>query len=451
MRDRSDKTGGPLWTRGDMMFRVHGSGRESDRIIKIRRPFALVGQTAETDIGIADPSVSARHVYLHLDPRGVYVVDLVTRTGTRIKGTDQMVGWIRPGDWFEVAGRRLELLRVRIGGAKHNPPPCDADLLAETGPTPLVGVTLEPQRPADCPWVLGSELVFLGWSSSCGIQVRDSSIARTHCALVRTPSAAYIVDLWGHHTVAAGKPVRGAAILNDGDFLTLGSSPFRVRIEPASAVAPRQLQIETDAAATHDSVPITVAVSAQDALSRFEPDPERDPSGALVPQVVEPSRAYPLETVPAHSQRELLAWMMGTIQGGQGEVLRQQGEFQMAMTQLLRQIQQDNATLLNAHLARIESVDRELAALRTEIERRNLEPPPAPPSAPVLSPARALPMPRINHPIIPLRIVRKVPEPSRDPQGSTTWLLERVTQLETENRSAWKDLLGRLTAPRRSS
>ena len=49
--------------------------------------------------------------------------------------------------------------------------------------------------------------------------------------------------------------------------------------------------------------------------------------------------------------------MMGTIQGGQGEVLRQQGEFQHALTQLLREIQQDNAKLLNAHLERMERVD----------------------------------------------------------------------------------------------
>ena len=129
--------------------------------------------------------------------------------------------------------------------------------------------------------------------------------------------------------------------------------------------------------------------------------------------------------------------MMGTIQGGQGEVLRRQGEFQLAMTEVLRQIQQDNATLLDAHLARIESIDHEIAALRAELERRDARPrpaaaPPTPPPAP-----------------------DRPPEPPADrgpPRGEappTTWLLERVNQLEDENRSAWKDLLGRLS--RRSS
>ena len=59
------------------------------------------------------------------------------------------------------------------------------------------------------------------------------------------------------------------------------------------------------------------------------------------------------------------------------------------MTQLLRKIQEDNAKLLSAHLERMESVDRELASLRAEIQRRAIEP--APPAAPPLSAPRRRP------------------------------------------------------------
>ena len=76
MRNPNGRPGGSYWTDGDMMFRVHGAGREMDRIVKIRRPFALVGRSADSDICLSDAAVSDRHVYLHLDPRGVYVVDL---------------------------------------------------------------------------------------------------------------------------------------------------------------------------------------------------------------------------------------------------------------------------------------------------------------------------------------------------------------------------------------
>src|SRR5262245_55633968 len=162
MRDDRDTAGGPLWADGDMMFRVSGSGAGPDRLVKVRHPYALLGRAADADIALDDRAVSARHAYLHLDPRGVYAVDLVTRTGTRINGAPRMVGWLRPGDWVEVAGRRVELLRVRIQGAVVEPPPCDDDLLADTGRDTLAAVTLEPRRPNDPPWELGSELVFLG-------------------------------------------------------------------------------------------------------------------------------------------------------------------------------------------------------------------------------------------------------------------------------------------------
>src|SRR5689334_22305320 len=103
MSEHGDEGDGPLWAEGDMMFRVGGLGAEPDRLIKVRRPFALVGRAADADLTIDDRAVSARHAYLHLDPRGVYAVDLVTRTGTRINGSGRMVGWLRPGDWVEIA------------------------------------------------------------------------------------------------------------------------------------------------------------------------------------------------------------------------------------------------------------------------------------------------------------------------------------------------------------
>jgi len=52
-----------------------------------RRIMFIVGRAPDADIIIDDRAASARHAYLHLDPRGVYAVDLVTRTGTRIEET----------------------------------------------------------------------------------------------------------------------------------------------------------------------------------------------------------------------------------------------------------------------------------------------------------------------------------------------------------------------------
>ncbi|GAC1465094.1 MAG: hypothetical protein NVSMB9_04360 [Isosphaeraceae bacterium] len=420
MRDQSEATEDPLWATGDLMFRVSGAGTAPDRLVKVHRPFAVVGRAAETDLPLMERAASARHVYLHLDPRGLYAVDLVTRTGTRINGTSEMVGWLRPGDWIEVAGRRIELLRMRVNGFVIDPPQCNANLLVDGGEDSLAGLTLEPRRSNDSPWVLGSELVFLGWSASCGIQIKDTSVSRTHCALVRTATGVYLVDLCGRQTWVEDRPVRGASIVHDGDLITIGSTQFTARVTPPSR----------SVAAVHppDIMPHPEAGTGLARLVPYQHDHDRE----LVPV------GFPInpELVPAETQTALLAWIMGTIQGSQGEILRRQGEFHLAITEVLRQMQQDSATLLNTHLQRIESIDKELAALRAEIERRNAVPP-------VRLPTQAT----------PLRIDRPTPSPDGNVQetASTTWLLTRVNQLETENRSAWKDLLGRLSQSRGTS
>jgi pSer/pThr/pTyr-binding forkhead associated (FHA) protein len=423
MRDQGDLSNGlgpnPLWVDGDMMFRVFGLGREPDRLVKVSRPFGLIGREGDADLRINDRNVSTHHAYLHLDSRGVYAVDLVTRTGTRLRGEPRMVGWLQPGEWLEVAGRRIELVRVRLGGVPVVARSCDDDLLADTERPDLVSVTLEPHKPNDPPWVLGSELVFLGWSGSCGIPVKDSSVSRTHCVLVRARNGAFLVNLCGRQTWIEDRAVEGASILHDGDMITLGSTQFTAHIE---APAPAQAQATSGYPALRADTALAV---------RLEPRPGVD----LIPM---PSLSLDPALIPPEAQTALIGWMMGTIQGGQGEILRRQGEFQMAITQVLQQIQQDNATLLNAHLKRIESIDHELAALRAEIERRNASP-------------NGYPLPLPN--VAPLRIARPSPTgaPSSASAAPTTWLLERVGQLENENRSAWKDLLGRLSSNRRAT
>src|SRR5258708_42086 len=83
-------------------------------------------------------------------------------------------------------------------------------------------LTLAPAHSADAPWELGSELVFLGWSSSCGIQIKDKLAARAHCAIVRTPTKAFLVDLCGQNLWVGDQAVNGIARLHDGDVLTIG-------------------------------------------------------------------------------------------------------------------------------------------------------------------------------------------------------------------------------------
>ncbi|HWE37793.1 MAG TPA: FHA domain-containing protein [Isosphaeraceae bacterium] len=396
---------GGLWAAGSFRLRLDDPAADPLEL-RVDRPYALIGRTPGADLRIDDRAVSGRHVYLHLDRRGLFVVDLATRTGTRLEGIDRPYGWLRPGEALEVAGRRVTLLDLEVldaGGPADGPEaPADEpppDLLADAASAPLVRVTLYPSRASSAPRTIGSELVVLGRGSCCGVQVEEASAARIHCILVRGPAAAYLVDLTGRGTSLNGLAVAGASALADGDTLTIGAAPYRVRIDPPGGPS---LPAEGRAAAP-------------------------------------PPWAWPPGPVPPEAQGTVLSWIMGLLQAHQGENLRKQDEFQANLIGVIQQIHHEQAVLLSRHLERMESINRELASLRDEIRQR-LGPGPGEPSPPA-----ALPFPKPP----PLKINPTVPPPPADPGASTAWLLKRVQQLEEENRSTWRDLLGRLSGPTR--
>jgi len=143
--------------------------------------------------------------------------------------------------------------------------------------------------------------------------------------------------------------------------------------------------------------------------------------------------------MPPEAQGAILAWMMGALQAGQTEALRRQGEFHLALTRLIQQMQRDQATLLTEHLDRMESIDRELAELRGEIFRRF--------GSSQAASAVALPTPAAPAAEVPPSFrVGPVPKPpDADSTAAATWLINRVSQLEEEQRTTWKDMVSRLT------
>ena len=100
-----------------------GPGAGPPREVALARPFGLVGRIAQADVALDDRDVSARHVYLHADARGVFAVDLSTRTGTRFDGRDAPCGWLRPGEAIEVAGRLVRLAAMAVDGRHVHPAP----------------------------------------------------------------------------------------------------------------------------------------------------------------------------------------------------------------------------------------------------------------------------------------------------------------------------------------
>lgn len=424
----------PLWAAGEFALRVTAADEPgaATRTVRVGRPFGLIGRAEGADVRLEDPAVSARHVYLHLDRRGLFAVDLATRTGTRVGPGGGPAGWLRPGQALEVAGARIELAAARVegpepaGAARIDP----ADPLADSGPAPRVRVMLYPGRPAEGPLALNSELVFLGRSAACGVRVEAAAAARIQCVLVRTATAAFLVDLVGRGTWLNGRPLRGASALADGDALLIGTAGFEVRVEPAATWPPA-----FGAAPGRSTPPGTTLATVGPSATVPATNPAGEPVLAwpteLLPAELPP---MPPGLVPAEAQGALLAWMMGVIQAGQAELARRQDDFQRDILQALRRLQAENAALLHRQSEKTETLHHELSELRDEIRRR---------FGPSTGPNSAAVPPR--PPVVaPLRLPTN-PEPApADPNTAATWLLERVNRIDQESRSSWRDFLGRL-------
>ena len=149
-----------------------------------------------------------------------------------------------------------------------------------------------------------------------------------------------------------------------------------------------------------------------------------------------------------------MAWMMGALHSSQGELVRRQSKFQHALMDMVRQMRESQLDLMQAQIERMERIDEELATLRAELERQNerakaeaarqaaeAKPTtgPNPSTARPAQPPKTAPAHKITAPQ-PAPGQRM---PETDPIASTAWLLDRIHNLERENRSSWRDLINR--------
>ena len=375
---RAQDRPGTLWVEGRIGLRLEDGSRRA-----IDRPFVRIGGTGCADLRLSGHDIHAHQVYLHLDRRGLFALGLTGREGLQIEGKRTPAGWLKTGQTLTVAGRRIEVVALQVDGAAL--PVAGAEpgpLPTENTSTALVQVELHPIPAAECPWTLDSELVVLGRAPSCGVSIPSWSVAGVHAVLVRGRAAAYVVNLAGAGLGRNGRPVRDAAVLTDGDQLTVGSVRFDVHIHLRPQIQP---------------VPATLV------LAPLEPPAELGLTGAP----------------PA-----LLAWMMAALQAIQAEMQRRQDVFQRELAQALRVWHEDHEDALAAHQARVEAIHQELAALREDL-RRQLDPAPHAP------------------PLPPLQLAAP-PAPPAEPEAATAWLLDRVQRLDAANRASWRDLLGRL-------
>src|SRR5262249_40949708 len=74
---------------------------------------SLIGRTAECQLALADDSISRYHASLIRTPRGMWVIDLLSREGVWVNGTRVRWAWLDDGDALRI-GRFTFVLRYRF-------------------------------------------------------------------------------------------------------------------------------------------------------------------------------------------------------------------------------------------------------------------------------------------------------------------------------------------------
>ena len=382
---------GPLWVDGSIALRVRDKKHRSWRMVKIRRPHAIIGSHPRADLVIARPDVAEHHVFLFLDARGLFGVDLRTDRGTRFAGTDAEAAWLGSGDLVEVADHVIEIIQLRVNGSVVSGP------LSDDNPLGLVAssddrsnsnhdLTLRLLDGSNANWSIGSSLVFLGGGSACAVQLPDAGGNLTHSAILRDGQRVFLVAFPGASAVVNDRVVAGvAAELEDGDVVRIGGDSLLVQTHHLAG------------GSGSGPVPFERLAGRLEMAVGPETFTEIGFSFADYQTVHDPS-AGPID-YPA----------------------------------LIGRLQAETAALVAVLLRRIEALDDEMADLRDRLDADD-----------------RLKAEAAGPPVEKLRwdLISPSPADAASPSQSGAWLVDRLHELEAERQTTWTNLVSRINPAR---
>ena len=400
------------WADIRAFVRISSAGEETWSTVEISRPHVLIGRKAGCDIAIAHKDLESVHTYLHFDDKGCHAIDLRTRTGMRINGRAVTSGRFRPGDLLEVGG-----FRIRLDGILVNNQP-----LIETGSEPspismsrsntLVGLLLRSVTKNESHWSIQSPIAFLGSEPGCAVAMPDNPEAsRLHGVLVRTSQSVFYVDLASRGSHINGVPIfNQCQELNHNDVLSVGRCGFLIQRDDATNA--RQ---STEIQRNH--------FNYNDLQTSSKPSEETD----LV-----------------------LARLLLTIQDRHDQAMERQTESQVALIQILRQVQSEQSQIMDSHLQKIQEMGQEITHLKSRMSHL---------TSPEVISVKALEdrykgagptvLKRIAQADLPIPEALEL-EPAQElmqeasPVDSTTWLIDRVARPDQDSSGPLRDLIRRL-------
>lgn len=204
---------------------VSGGNHEKPSAIELPHPFAILGHTRRANVALTHASVSYRHAYLQVVDGRVFCLDLDSKKGTLWGNERRPHGWVLMDDQLRVGPYTLRL--VEDPGGPHAG---SDDVLANpfvpdesaNWAAPRYEIEFVDDRAEDAVLAIDRGITIIGRQAGCAIRLNDDDVSRMHCAVVRTATSLWVVDLLGKEgTFVDGKRVR-FAMLENGAELAVG-------------------------------------------------------------------------------------------------------------------------------------------------------------------------------------------------------------------------------------
>ena len=400
------------WADIRAFVRISSAGEETWSTVEISRPHVLIGRKSGCDIAIAHTDLESVHTYLHFDDKGCHAIDLRTRTGMRINGRAVTSGRFRPGDLLEVGGIRIRLDGVLVNNQPLIESSSEPSPISMNSSNMLVGLHLQSVTKNESHWSIQSPIAFLGSEPGCAVAMPDNPAAsRLHGVLVRTCQSVFYVDLASRGSHINGVPIfNQCKELNHNDVLSVGRCGFLIQ-----------------------------RGDARNALKSTETQHKQHNYNDLR-----------IHSKPPEETSTVLARLLLTIQDRHDQAMEHQTESQIALTQLLRQVQSEQSQIMESHLELIQKMGLEISHLKSQMSHQN--------SSEVMT-VRSLEDCRTQAGPSVLRHIEQVdltttealesqqPEVSiheASPVDSTSWLIDRVARPDQDSSGPLRDLIRRI-------
>jgi hypothetical protein len=289
-------------------------------------PFGVLGRAPGVDIVLNDPALNRRHCYLQALGSKVLCIELRGGLAPSRARRRAPAGWIDARRGVRVGNTTLRLDdgTERAGGAGESVgigfAAPDAPLIL--GPIPRINLEFRTNL-VQTRWMMKRALVLVGSAPECGVRLNGHDVSRFHCALVRTTTGLWAVDLLGEiddpdqgGIFVNGEPVRFAPVGPD-DRLRIGRFEVTAHYPKPPRRGSTSLPAPAEREANYEGSSLYYFGSS---------DRNADPSDRPAPTGVEEVRA----------ELEARFEQLATRQAGEIEALRREVEDLRELTEELR-------------------------------------------------------------------------------------------------------------------